>query len=382
MFDNALPGFVVGVTADRRSDEQVLMLQRLGVDVMLAPTVQTRPLLDPSRLRNATEAVIATPPDYLVASTAVGMRTWFAAAESGGLIDDLRLALRGTLIAARGPKAAGSIAGAGFDVWWRAPTEQLEEVGDHLLAEPLARRRVAIQLHGDGHLPLGSRLRDAGAEVIEVPVYRWAAPDDPRPAKRLVEAVCARHVDAVTFTSAPALHNLVDVARKADLDGALIGAFNDGVIAACIGPVCADAARHEGIDEPLVPTSWRLGSLLRLLATAMLDQRRVFYAGSTELVLQGLVVVVNGEVVRLTDRERAVLHLLASVPGGTVTRRTLLETVWGDQRADAHALESTIGRLRAKLGPAGEVIETAVRRGYRFNASDPKMSRGPRSQVT
>ena len=50
MFDNSLPGFVVGVTADRRSDEQVLMLQRLGVDVMLAPTIRTLPLLDPSRL--------------------------------------------------------------------------------------------------------------------------------------------------------------------------------------------------------------------------------------------------------------------------------------------------------------------------------------------
>lgn len=372
MFDNSLPGFVVGVTADRRSDEQVLMLQRLGVDVMLAPTIRTLPLLDPSRLRDATEAVIASPPDYLVASTAVGMRSWFATAESLGLADDLRLALRGTLIAARGPKAAGSIAGAGFDVWWRATTEQLTEVGDRLIAEPLTGRRVAIQLHGDDRQQLGTRLRDAGAEVIEVPVYRWALPEDPRPAKRLVEAVCARHVDAVTFTSAPALRNLVVVARGADLAEPLVAAFNDGVAAACIGPVCAEAAREAGIEDPLVPGTWRLGSLLRLLATAMLERRRVFQMGPTELVLQGLVVVVDGDVIRLTDRERAVLHMLASVPGGTVTRRALLQNVWGDQLTDAHALESTVGRLRAKLGPAGEVIETAVRRGYRFNATPPQ----------
>jgi uroporphyrinogen-III synthase len=54
-------------------------------------------------------------------------------------------------------------------------------------------------------------------------------------------------------------------AAAGDNARALAQAFNSGVLAACVGPVCAQAARALGIAEPLVPPHPRLGSLVTAL---------------------------------------------------------------------------------------------------------------------
>jgi uroporphyrinogen-III synthase len=363
-----LCGFTVGVTADRRSQEQVLMFEKLGLDVVRAPVIKTLPVGDGTNLRAMTEALIADPPDYLVANTGLGMRSWFGLAEVWGLDQSLREALAGTRIAARGPKAAGAVGIAGLEVWWRAGTEQLTSVSERLLAEQIAGKRVALQLHGDDRQDLTSALVAAGAEVVELSVYHWMLPDDDAPARRLIDLCCAGAIDAITFTAGPAVRNLVELAGIAGRAGELLDALNGGMVVACIGPVCAAAAVGEGIPHPLVPERWRLGSLVGVVAEALAARRHPYQVGGHELVLQGSVALVDGRVVRLTEREGAVLTRLAEQPGATVTRGVLLREVWKDPGVDPHVLETTIARLRAKLGPAGEAIETAVRRGYRLSA--------------
>jgi len=156
----------VGVTADRRADEQGVLLARLGLRVVFGPVLGTVMVTDGGALRDVTAAVIARPPDYLVANTGIGLRSWLAAAESWGQADALLAALRHTRIAARGPKAVGALRSAGLDVWWRAPTEQLGTVIEHLLAQPLPGTRIALQLHGEDSPAPVAALR-AGATDVE-----------------------------------------------------------------------------------------------------------------------------------------------------------------------------------------------------------------------
>jgi uroporphyrinogen-III synthase len=138
-----LSGFTVGVTADRRGDEQAVMLRRLGVEVLRGPSVETLHVgVGDEVLRTQVEDLIVRPPEFLVANTGLGIRSLFALAAGWGCEDDLRSALGRVRIAARGPKAAGAVRLAGLPVWWRAPTEQLAEVRDHLVAEGVARRRA------------------------------------------------------------------------------------------------------------------------------------------------------------------------------------------------------------------------------------------------
>lgn len=365
-----LCGFAVGVTADRRADEQSLMLSRMGFDVVRGPAIRTLPVADDVRLRTVTESIIARPPDYVVANTGVGVRSWLGMAASWGLEAELREALSTARIAARGPKAAGAIQIAGLEVWWRARNEQLASVAERLLEKSVEGKRIAVQLHGDGQQGIAGVLRAAGAEVTEVPVYRWTLPEDARPAQALIEQCCARRIDAVTFTAGPAVKNLLHLAGAIGRREELLAALNGPVLTACVGPVCAGIAREEGVVDTVVPEHWRLGSLVRLVADQLLLRRRRYRVGSTEMALQGSVAVVDDEPLRLTDREHAVLTALVDHAGGTVTRAVLLRDVWRDPDADPHVLETVVRRLRAKLGPAGEAIETAVRRGYRFSATE------------
>jgi uroporphyrinogen-III synthase len=360
-----LEGFRIGVTADRRAEEQSEMLRRRGARVLHGPTIRTMPLGPDEGLRPVTEKLIANPPDVLVANTGIGVRSWFAAAESWGLGQDLLDALAQSQVFARGPKAAGAILTAGLPVAWRAPSETLAELVRELLRGSVAGRRIAVQLDGNVEQREAARLRDAGAAVFEVPVYQWTLPEDERPAVRLAEAACDRHLDAVTFTSAAALDNLFALAHEHDLAPALREALDGPVVAMCVGPVCARTAAAHGV-RGVEPGRARLGAMVRTLTEHLAERRRELHLSGTQVVVQGALVVVDGEHVMLTERERAVLDVLLAAAGAVISRRVLLRAVWNDPTTEEHTLEVTVARLRKQLGSAGSALQTVVRRGYRL----------------
>src|SRR5687767_13961125 len=111
--EQPLRGFVVGVTAERRREELVNLLERRGAQVMQAPALRLVPLPDNQQLLAATSEVIEARPDVVVATTGVGFRAWMATAEGWGFGDQLHRRLEAAQIVARGPKATGAIRGAG-----------------------------------------------------------------------------------------------------------------------------------------------------------------------------------------------------------------------------------------------------------------------------
>jgi uroporphyrinogen-III synthase len=269
--DTSLQGRTVGVTADRRADDQVVMWRRLGAEVIRGAAIRSEPVVDQERLRAAVAELIADPPQWLVANTGYGMRALFALLEQWGVADQLRAALGGARIVARGPKAAGAVRSKGLDLAWRSPSEQLTEVAEYLIGQDIAGARIAFQLHGDDSAEFTSSLGHAGAEVIALPVYRWTRPGDDEAALTLIDACCAGQVDALTFTSAPGVRNFMAVAEGAGRSAELVDAAG-GMVIGCVGPVCAAAAAEEGFKDLVVPDAWRLGSLVRVVADALADR--------------------------------------------------------------------------------------------------------------
>ncbi len=362
-----LEGFSIGITADRRWEEQAELLRRRGAAVLHGPSIATQYLDCDDNLRVATVALIESPPDYLVATTGIGMRAWLETAQTWGLDNELLAALRGARIVARGPKAAGVIQSFELEVWSRAQTERLDEVLAILLDEPLEGMRVALQQYGEDAPTLTSAIADTGADVVEVPIYRWKVPPDHAPALKLIEATCDRRLDAVTFTSAPAIQNLFLIAEENDLAGDLRQALNSQVTAACVGPVCAQRARQEGIEHPVQPAVGRMGLLIRALSDHLQHSQRQFTLGGMNIVTQGSVVLIDGQAIELAPREHGVFKLLAERPGVVISRPKLLEQVWGSPDIDPHILEVTIGRLRRRLGPLGHALRAISGRGYRLD---------------
>jgi uroporphyrinogen-III synthase len=269
MAQGELAGFTAAITADRRRDEQAVLLRRFGLEVLMFPLLRTSPA-DLGVLRVLTEQVMAGPPDMFLANTGYGMRAWFALAEGWGLLDGLVAAMAdGPVIGARGAKALGELRKAGLDAVYRAPGETLEELVAWAMAQGVAGKRVLLQLHGEPSGPVVGALSEAGASVMCAPVYRMGAGGH-SVAHELTDAVLGGRADVVTFTAAPQVEVLADAAQERSLLGPLLERFNSGqVTAACIGPVCAAGAREAGIREPLVPEHARLGSLATAIAATL-----------------------------------------------------------------------------------------------------------------
>ena len=146
--------------------------------------------------------------------------------------------------------------------------------------------------------------------------------------------------------------------------------MNGGVAAVCVGPVCAEGATDEGIANPVAPEIGRMGLLVRALSDHLQARRRTYRFAGSDLVVQGSMIDVDGVVAELTHKERAVFEMLAASPGTVVSRPALLAHVWGSSAADPHALETTVGRLRRRLGPCGVAVRTCRRRGYQLDPHD------------
>ncbi|SDK68914.1 uroporphyrinogen-III synthase [Streptomyces indicus] len=362
-----LAGFTVGVTAARRADELGALLERRGANVLHAPALRIVPLADDSELLAATKQLLDHAPDVVVATTAIGFRGWIEAADGWGIGDELLSCLGEVELLARGPKVKGAIRAAGLTESWSPASESMAEVLDRLLVEGVAGRRVALQLHGEPLPGFVESLRAAGAEVVGVPVYRWMPPEDLTPVDRLIDAVLARTVDALTFTSAPAAVSLLTRATERGQDAAFLTALEHDVLAACVGPVTALPLQAQGLPT-IQPERFRLGPLVQLLCLELPARTPTLPVAGHHLQIRGHAAVLDGELRPVPPAGMSLLRALARRPGWVVSRADLLRVLPGAGQ-DEHAVETAMARLRSALGTP-KLIQTVVKRGYRL-ALDP-----------
>jgi uroporphyrinogen-III synthase len=360
-----MAGCTVLVTADRRSGELAAALERRGATVRHAPALSMIPHVDDESLLAATRALVAAPPDVLVATTGVGFRAWIEAADAHGLADDLVAALRGVRIVARGPKARGAIQAAGLHADWVAESETSAEVAEVLLSEGVAGLHVAIQQHGAGADGLDQVFEKAGATVTDLVVYRWGPTLDPAAVAASARAAAAGEIDAVVFTSAPGAEAWLSAVEADGFGDAVAARFASGdMVAAAVGPVTAQPLERRGIPS-LQPERGRLGALVRTLVGHYEQVESVALATvAGTLVVRARVAVLDGHVLPLSPTGVEVLRLLAAAGGDVVPRDKVLDVLPGESR-DPHAVEVAVARLRDAVGRK-DLVRTVVKRGYRI----------------
>ncbi len=358
-----LAGYTVGITAARRREEFAAALERRGARVISAPAIRIVPLADDSKLREATEHCLRDPLDIVIATTGIGFRGWIEAADAWGTGEELVKAIGQATVLARGPKARGALRAAGLRETWSPESESSSEVLEYLIAGDLDGKRIAVQLHGEPLPDMVQTLRMAGAEVIEVPVYRWVPPQDTAPLDRLVQAVSACTVDAVAFTSAPAAASFLRAAREQRCGDVVRTALRGPVVPACVGPVTAGPLLAEGIPV-IQPVRGRLGALVREIVEQVPLRRGITVpAAGHVLDVRGHAVVLDGMLMPLSSASMALLRELTARPGHVVSRGGLLKVTPGE--GGEHAVEVAIGRLRIALGDP-RIVQTVMKRGYRL----------------
>lgn len=245
-----------------------LVAQRGGIPFH-APALAELPDLEPAKIAELVRSLEAHRAKLAVFQTGVGTRALFAATDSLGLTDTLLSLLEAMLVAARGPKPTGALRARGvrIDRSAREPFtthEILESIAD----VPLQGERVIVQRHGSMNAELDHSLGARGAEVTEIPVYRWALPQDTAPLTALIDALERDEMHAVVLTNAEQVRNLFAVAEQLGRTTPLRAALNRTLVAS-IGPVASAALREAGVKVGLESSPPKLGALLASLDEAL-----------------------------------------------------------------------------------------------------------------
>ena len=271
-----LHGFRIGVTAHRRAGDLIGALERRGAEVLHAPALKIAPVEDEHALHAETAAVIAAAPDIVIVTTAYGMRRWCEGANAAGQGEELLAALANAAIYVRGPKARGAVRAAGLGDAGISADETTATLTELVIENGVRGKTVAVQVHGYTDAAALERLRTAGATVLTVTPYRWINAEEGDRLPQLIEDVINGGLDALTFTSAPAVDAVLSTAaqlgRGSEFLAALRGAGPGTVVSAAVGPVTAAPLILAGIT-PLVPERFRMGALIRLVCEH-LDQSR------------------------------------------------------------------------------------------------------------
>jgi uroporphyrinogen-III synthase len=363
-----LTGFRIGVTAARKVEEQVALLERRGAAVEWAPALSLEPNhVDDAALRAATDDVIARPVDLFLATTGIGVRTWLDACQRWGLLAEVLDVLGRAEILARGPKSVGALRARGLRELWAPESECFDDVLAHLRGRDLTGLRIVVQEHGQSLSMVAHALRRQGADVTTVTVYRVASADDPGPMFKLIDLIADRELDAVTFTSAPAVAALMEAAASTGRRDEVVIAFQSDAVAACVGPVTAAAFEMWGVPT-MFPERSRLLAMVKQLETELPSRRNgltLELVGGHQLLLHGEDVLLDGLEVKLSAAPAAVLQALVTNPGSVVSRKNLLAALPSGQAGSEHAVEMAVARLRAAIGT--RAVQTVVKRGYRLS---------------
>jgi two-component system phosphate regulon response regulator PhoB len=111
----------------------------------------------------------------------------------------------------------------------------------------------------------------------------------------------------------------------------------------------------------------RVRNILRRTRTAAAERGSVFRLGNVEVDKDAHTVSRDGQPLELTATEYKLLMTLAERRGRVQSRAQLLELVWESAPdIQTRTVDMHVQRLRAKLGDAGELIETVRGFGYRL----------------
>jgi len=103
----------------------------------------------------------------------------------------------------------------------------------------------------------------------------------------------------------------------------------------------------------------------------LLNPQQALCYGPIELRLTENTAYVSGQAVKLTPKELAMLKVFLERPNRMLGRNELLNLVWGyDFYADSRVVDTTVSKLRQKLGEERDMIQGVYGAGYRLKKED------------
>jgi uroporphyrinogen-III synthase len=189
-------------------------------------------------------------------------------------------ALRRVKIAARGAKPSTVLRELKIPVHaiseepstWRELMGAIEES----FGSSLGSMRVAVQEYGASNPEFLAELSIHSADLLKVPVYQWALPEDLQPLRDCVSTLVAGEIDVVLFMTAVQVIHLFQVAEQMSLVEEMTNALQS-IVVLSIGPTTSEELAHYGIRPDFEPSRPKMGFLVNEAAQysrRLLDEKR------------------------------------------------------------------------------------------------------------
>ncbi len=259
-------GLEVAAFESRRAKEMAALISNYGGVPRVGPSMREIPLEENPAAFDFAVRLFAGKIDLVIFMTGVGTRTLFEALETRYPRAQIVGALAKVTTVARGPKPIRVLREMGVPVTIPVPEpntwrEILQELDEHPRGLELEGSRIAVQEYGVPNESFLRELRERGAEVLQVPVYRWALPEDLQPLVETLQAVVSARARLALFTNAVQVEHVLRVAGERGSKEALVAALRRGVVCS-VGPTCSEALLARGISVDLEPEHPKMGTLV------------------------------------------------------------------------------------------------------------------------
>ncbi len=268
-----LKGKTVVTFESRMADATVNLLQKYGADAISAPSMQEVPLDNHSKVFEFAEYLFGNQDktiDLMIYTTGVGTRMLIETLETKYSKEKILDALSQITTLSRGPKPKKVLKKNSIQVDVSVPEpntwrEILESVDKNEATNDLSGKLVAVQEYGEPNKKLNKAIRDRNAELLRVPIYRWALPDDIKPLKNGIHSVINGDIDIAVFTSKTQTNHVMKVASREGVKEQFRDALNK-IVVASVGPVCSTGLEENGIAVDFEPSRPKLGVFIKELA--------------------------------------------------------------------------------------------------------------------
>jgi uroporphyrinogen-III synthase len=257
-------GLTVAAFESRMGHEIARLIERHGGKPLVTPALREIPLDDNSAALKFGAQLTTERVDLLILLTGVGTTALFDLLKTRYPWSSILEALKQTALVARGPKPVAALKAFGLQPTLTVPEPNTWVDLISMLDEyrPVKGLRIAVQEYGASNPDLLKALNQRGAEVFQVPIYRWALPEDLRPLRQALDEIIAEKVPVLLITNAAQVDHVMQVLEK---DGK-VDRFRETLkqmVVASIGPTASERLRHFDLPIDLEPSHPKMGVLVK-----------------------------------------------------------------------------------------------------------------------
>ncbi|MEK6640779.1 MAG: uroporphyrinogen-III synthase [Nitrospirota bacterium] len=257
-------GLTVVTFESRMAVEIARLIERHGGVPLVTPALREIPLDDNSAALKFGVQLTTERVDMLILLTGVGTTAMFDLLKTRYPWSSIVAALKQTALVARGPKPVAALKALGLQPTLTVPEPNtwIDLISTLDEYRPVKRLRVAVQEYGVSNPDLLEALKQRGAEVFQVPIYRWALPEDLGPLRQALNIIIDGKVSVLLITNAAQVDHVMQVLEK---DGKVepFRAALKKMVVASIGPTASERLRHHEWPIDFEPSHPKMGVLVK-----------------------------------------------------------------------------------------------------------------------